>query len=154
MNREILFRGKRVDNGEWVEGGYAKHDGKVFIVTWIRYNPDTRDWDIANYYEDNPHYNSLLIEVVPETVCQYTGLADKSGRNIFEGDIVKTSQYGVDDGKGHNFAGFDKFFVVFFEGSFCLENKWRRFNFRSSRENEIIGNIYDNPELLEGGEEE
>lgn len=86
--REILFRAKRKDNGKWIEGGYAEHDGKVFIVIWTRYSPDTRDLDTVEYYENNPHYNHSLIEVMPETVCQYTGHKDDTRKRIFEGDIV------------------------------------------------------------------
>lgn len=145
MEREILFRGKRKDNGEWIEGGYAEHDGKVFIVTWVRYMPDTRDWDTAEYYENNPHYNSSLIEVVPETVSQYTGLTDKNGRKIFEGDIVEVTEGSLDcdNGKGN---------VLFYEGLWYVDGEPQNslYDLRNigDHEIEVIGNIFDNEELL------
>ena len=84
-----------------------------------------------------------------DTLCQYTGLTDKNGKRIWENDIVKTNQYGVDKGDGRNFSGFDTFHVSFSEGSFCLMNKWRRFNLRPSKNLEVVGNVFDNPDLLE-----
>lgn len=151
MSMEILYKAKRTDNGKWIEGGYAEYDGKVFIVVWERYIPDTRDWDTANYYENNPQYNSVLIEVIPETVCQYIGKIDKNGRKIFKGDIVRND--GVNDGifviewsneyagwcleftkKGHILGGFF--------GELC-----------QSEDCEIIGSIFDNPDLMEGNGE-
>ncbi|MXP77251.1 hypothetical protein GN277_18265 [Lachnospiraceae bacterium WCA-9-b2] len=132
MGREILFRAKHIHklpenkhlDGKWVEG----------------------------YLADKAYINSPELEgeflVDESTICQYTGLTDNNGRKIFEGDIVKTSQYGVDDGNGHNYAGFDTFSVEFSDGGFCLKNKWRRFNLRPLGNFEVIGNIFDNPELI------
>ena len=75
--RNILFRGKRLDNGEWVEGGFFKTDDECYIIT----NSDGITffdlWDLAEF-------------VIPETIGQYTGLTI-NGKKIFEGDIVKVS---------------------------------------------------------------
>ena len=148
--KEILFRAKRLEDEKWVEGFYYKMNETTYAF--------------ADDYEKNPvpthHYilfermtdwglpNQMYqVEVDGKTVCQYTGLTDKNGRNIFERDIVKTSQYGV-DGSGHNYAGFDTFSIEFLDGGFCLKNKWRRFNFRPLGNFEVIGNIFDNPKLL------
>ena len=68
-------------------------------------------------------------------------------------DIVRTSKFGKDDGNGHNYAGFDVFVVKWDNGGFALFNKRRRFNLRTDEKSyEVIGNIYDNPELLGGAE--
>lgn len=144
--REILFKAKRKDNGEWIEGGYAEHGGKVFIVTWVRYIPDIRDWDTAEYYESHSHYNSALIEVIPETVCQYTGLTDKGGKKIWEGDIVQEYPFRA----VVRFGEFES--LVLKNIGFNLE--WiNRIYYRQdliywTDKIEVIGNIFDNPELL------
>ena len=91
MNREILFRGKRTDNGEWVEGSYVYCFGKnpFHVVTSI--NKD-------NFFIVEE--NGVIVEVDPSTVSQYTGLTDKNGRKIWEDDITKLV---LDDGEVRHF---------------------------------------------------
>ena len=157
--REILFRGKRVDNGEWIEGGYAENGGKTFIIVRTRYIPDTRDWDTVEYYENNPCYHLSMIEVDPETVCQYTGLTDKNGRKIFEWDII-TYQHDNDDCPFPNkdtkrrvgrvyFQEFRSCFAVAEgrNGSDMINQDLFKYVQNGNRV-EVIGNIFDNPELI------
>lgn len=119
--REILFRGKRVDNGEWVEGSLihqTKFYGDPVDCYHILYDGEFH----ADYYGS--------AEVIPETVGQFTGLLDKNGKKIFEGDIMRNAGNVVE----------------FCSDGFCINGDsplafWTK--------TEIIGNIHDNPEVLE-----
>lgn len=132
MNREILFKAKRKDNGEWVEGYYCKttigNDTKpsdvIFVPFKVRRN---EEWG--------------WMKVDPDTICQYTGLTDKNGRKIWENDIVRCGT---------------KLRVSWnhFKASWVLSKKGWMYNhfFGEAVEPEdveVIGNIFDNPELLE-----
>jgi len=126
---EIIFRAKRKDNGEWVCGFLIKMWGVLHIID-----------------KDN---ENIAYEIIPETVGQFTGLTDESGKKIFEGDIVKTREFGKDSGFGVNFNGFDVFEVIYSSASFKLNNARRMFYLLNGQQIEVIGNIYDNKELLE-----
>ena len=149
--REILFRGKRADNGEWEYGDlWCNPYGKrvVCIVSPI-----------------NDQGTTGGNEVIPETVGQYTGLTDKNGRRILEGDILQGEQYPFNsDGEYNYFAevcywdNAPEFGIYIFknpkanirgisEGNTCDMQDWESIDW------EIIGNIYDNPELMKGGVE-
>lgn len=120
--RKYLFRGKRINNGEWVEGTLFQPGKELnpFIML------------------TNKHGEAY--EVDPETVGQYTGMKDKNGKNVFEGDIV-----GV-DGKCYE--------VLTEKGCWIIVADGWDFLATNNDEIEVIGNIHDNPELLkEGGEE-
>ena len=131
MNREILFKAKRVDNGRWVVGGYFSepYTDKKYIVRWIG----------LGFHE--------FIEVVPDTLCQYTGLADKNGKKIWENDILK-AHLDADYPEDTTYTR-----ILWNEtGFYSNENhsrdietlgKWDAEHF------EVCGNIFDNPELLE-----
>ena len=128
--REILFRGKQKSNGNWVHGDLSYHrDGRMFIRCWDR-------------LEFDPTYNAY--EVNPETVGQFTGLTDKNGKTIFEGDLVKAERIC----NGDAWVGT----VVWWNGCFAIQGVKDK-NIPAIdlfRGYEVIGNIHDNPELLEG----
>ena len=150
--REILFKAKRKDNGEWVEGYY-------------RADPDLDTHYICgwNYYasENGLEREPFEEEINPDTLCQYTGLTDKNGKKIWENDILRGYQY------PYRYDGNDNYFaeVTWFEncpafGIYTFKNpksnvcgisegntefmeNW------NSEDWEVIGNIFDNPDLLE-----
>ncbi len=142
--REILFRGKRVNNGEWVEGGIIPLDvdsGYVFIAE------PYLSASTLPVYEIVKNHTHL---VKPESVGQYTGLTDKNGKKIFEGDICKNIKTGeIVSVKWHGtMAGY--------VWSKKKKNHQHLFDFgelfRAYDKYKIIGNIHDNPELLERSE--
>jgi uncharacterized phage protein (TIGR01671 family) len=134
--REILFRGKRKDNGGWVGGYYCGKVNKTF------FSPAEDSAQIID--EDLFWY-----EVIPETVGQYTGLTDKNGKKIFEGDIcrnTKTKEV-VSVGWHGTMAGY----------VWSKPRKDARLYdfgelFRAYDRYEVIGNIHDNPEMLKNEE--
>lgn len=140
--REILFRGKRIDNDEWVYGSFCmdaleQKNGLCGMDGFIR----LYDFDKGK---------TQMYEVDSETIGQFTGLTDKNGKRIFEGDIIRTKKYGKIISHA-NVNGFDTFEVMYEPCMFRLINKHRGFNLTgNSNDLEIIGNIHDNPELLEG----
>lgn len=139
--RKILFKGKRVSDGKWVKG-------------------DLRQWNDDTTYIFDDNYSFSESRVLPETVCQYTGLTDFDGNPIFEGDLFEP-----DDTEIH------KCVVEFREGAFrvvsygtvgaLMEYGWDETagGYGEIDEHDlldwvtaaVIGNIHDNPELLDGG---
>ena len=142
--REIMFRGKRLDNDEWVYGYYVYIGPGRYKKAYII-----------------PEYTSTIYakEVGPSTIGQYTGLVDKNGRRIFEGDILHIAK--IADGLGGYYQPpFDYPVNVVVKWDLCAwmwetlcEDK-RYISFPDAwyhYECEVIGNIHDNPELLEEG---
>lgn len=119
--REILFRGKTYD-GKWEQGdlrhgGYVHNDSETYIMR--------SDYALHN------------IPVDPKTVGEYTGMTDKNGKKIFEGDVVTNS------------CG-RKETVEFYKGRYYPFIAFPEYNCWDEKECEVIGNIHDNPELLKG----
>ena len=127
MKKEILFRGKRLDNGEWVEGSLIGED--VIVGKIVDFEED--------YFTTEFWY-----KVDPETVGQFTGMTDKNGTKIFEGDIVKEKH------KVH-----ERIYSIFWRNDcFSMSAQTKDVSYYLdeiiSSHCEVIGNIYDNKELL------
>lgn len=150
MNNRYIFRGKRKDNGEWVYGGiyYQKADEVKEEAVYI----------IGGSLNDV----GAAYEVIPETVGQYTGLTDKNGKPIFEGDIVEADGYiffvnfgkcgGVANNEDYGYIGY------YLDGYDEITKKVLSYGLRDDicyfTNIEAIGNIHDNPELLQRSDEE
>lgn len=163
--REILFRGKSVNDGRWVFGDLSNYGDCKTITT-------VKDFSILD-----------SCEVIPETVGQYTGLKDVHYKRVFEGDIVKdiiplckglsllgrekllkermerrgiaVVKFGYHDVKAEDPYCVGRAYGVYFEGDTALTTPAQYFGYGYWQENEdnqfeVIGNIWDNPELLEG----
>jgi len=145
MNDRFLFRGKRIDTVGWEYGSLVRNTHSYSICF-----PSSDIETVAGLGQAGAR---RFYKVIPATIGQCTGLKDKNGKLLFEGDIARTKDYGKGD-------DYDTFRVVYRNASFCLENvndnRGKRFIFsRNSVKTydnklcEIIGNVYDNPELME-----
>lgn len=141
--REILFKAKRIDNGEWVEGNLICGNTKSFIV--CEYETACNDGENTDFYATEWY------EVDPETVCQYTELTNKNGNKIWENDIVKASFFcGV---KQKDEIGT----AEWLNGAFCFKHndeEYGRHFLGYVNDAEAIGNIFDDSELLTVPEDE
>lgn len=137
--REILFKAKRIDNGEWIEGHYTECRGETFIGI-----------DTSSMFEIFCPPVIRWFKVSSETLCQFTGLCDKNGNKIWENDIVNHNGEYAPVKFGRYCSSFDcesynlGFYVDFPEETFYRKELgyWRR-------KAEIAGNVFDNPELLQ-----
>ena len=134
--REILFKAKRIDNGEWVEGYYLRDQ---------YYHRSGKD--IIFYQKDSDWFTVYTNIIDPKTLCQFTGLCDKNGKRILENDILmahldesypedatyETVEWGVAGWVAHEANSIDRQYL----DEFDLEHF------------EVIGNIFDNKELLQ-----
>ena len=131
--REILFKAKRKDNGEWVEGGYFSepYTEKKFIICWNSFGLGFNEF----------------IEVEPDTICQYTGLVDKNGQKIWENDIVSAWSEGK-NAIGKVIRRADGLYIMY--PAYQNKEFWGLCPKKNGKTTvEVIGNIFDNPDLLE-----
>lgn len=145
--RKILFRGKKIENGEWVYGDLiqlSEYDSYWYILP---------NGVSAEMYEKEPYpfrQNDVMCEVAlakvfRETIGEYTGLTNKNGTKIFEGDIIKAPRFNT-----------YPYGVLFENAHFVIRDEWGN-RIKTEQwavnhlEAEIIGNVHDNPELLERG---
>ena len=158
--RDILFRGKRLDNGEWEEGFYCKHDRVKCCFS--EDDPETKHLIIKDGFCDWGFEPPLQgVEVNPSTVGQYTGLLDKHGKRIFEGDIVKYTFDNPDSPNATENGKKVRIGRVFFSDwrasfsvtagrncSSALNNDL--FNYvRNGNRVEVVGNVHETADLLE-----
>lgn len=134
-----LCKAKRLDNGEWVQGVPFKVEGK-----WVLLINDNENLLRVHYIEENMWTAEIYaIEVDASTICQCTGLKGKNGKLIWENDIVK-----INNSKGNVLITFGDFEII------CTipNEKYYKHRLEYDTEYEVVGNIFDNPELLESEE--
>ena len=135
MEDRYLFKAKRLDNGEWVQGALFNGESHCIIGQEIKFSPYTEhECKIVGY------------EVDKDTICQCTGLKDKNGKLIWENEIIKC-KFGI------AVAVWDK---SEWRIKLVKDNIWRKdlhyWVVEDNQRTEVVGNKFDNPELLEVGE--
>lgn len=149
--REFIFRGKREDSHSWIRGSLIKA-GKYCCIL---HDDDGTDWDYPYLDPEIGTIDGKAIPVYHDTLGQYTGRLDKFGSMVYEGDILQTYIYGPDD-----FVDMGGTCVVLFDvhdqayvlcNSNDVHDRYDDFgNLGDPKYYQVIGNIYDNPELLKG----
>ena len=154
--REILFKAKRADTGEWVEGYYIYHINRTICPFGDSIKPEDEQHVIMQdgFSDWNMPRDTVHFDIAPETLCQYTGLKDKNGKRIWENDIVllreEIQDYewkaAVKFGNPNREYNWGWQLVPVGE---CEMNKdillWIDMDIANC---EVIGNIFDNPELI------
>lgn len=156
--REILFRAKRIDNGKWVEGYYIYHIRRTICPIGDSVKPEDEQHVIMHdgFSDWNMPRDTVFFNIDPETLCQYTGLKDKNGNRVWENDVIKYHfadiyapiKYGVyqssfDSTKTEHIGFYTEWTGM--DGNILRKDLGYWVNMA---EDEIVGNIFDNPELL------
>lgn len=147
MNREIIYRGKRCSDGKWVYGFYVESK-----TSWMGHKPH-KSWIVSDAISNGGFFNILgRYAVKDDSVGQFTGMKDKHGKKVFEGDIVEV--YDFTSVYASKYRGV----VKMYRSSWCVEYEDSIFDMIAhpklffddfaDRKTEVIGNIHDNPELL------
>ena len=147
--REILFKAKRIDNGEWVEGALLDGEKYCLIGQEIKFSP---------YTENECKIVGFKVDRNP--ICQYTGLCDKNGNKIWENDVCSVSLILEDRMEKENCVVRYGRRAEFFRIELGFNVEWTKTDYlrcdicfwTENREVVVIGNIFDNPELFGGGE--
>lgn len=137
MEDRYLFKAKRLDNGEWVTGNLIQNPFFKGVRSWISSEQEDKT-RLRSISRTQALWNS--IEVDSSTICQCTGLKDKNGKLIWENDVVK-----INNSKVNTLITFRDFEII------CTipNEKYYKHRLEYDTEYEVIGNIFDNPELLE-----
>lgn len=168
--REILFKAKRIDNGEWVEGYYIYHVKKTICPAGdsVRLEDEQHVIMCDGFSDWNMPRDTIYYDIDPTTICQYTGLTDKNSNKIWENDILRYS-YDYENSPWLKAKGLTNENIKYSTGAVfwsvwrgawavCAKGKNRGCNqdvftySRNPNRTEVIGNIFDDPELLESGE--
>ena len=144
--RDILFRAKAKDTKAWIEGYYARESNHPCFANELKYThfifkDEFMDWGIGGL---------VWYEVIPETVGQYTGLTDKNGKRIFEGDIVsfkRINVLGYTTSRIGDVKYYDELPIFYIMAT--TGDVW---DWVECEDIEVIGNIHDNPELIGGAD--
>ena len=148
--REILFKAKRIDNGEWVEG-YVFDDG--FVDSKRMFVGGLVIMDYKGTADDRWKVGTAFYEVDPNTICQYTGLTDKNGNKIWENDVVKFEdcEMSTESGYGDCFVNVGKIAYDTDTMSYFITDRITvdMEDMDIKNDIEVIGNAFDNTELIE-----
>lgn len=143
MNDRYLYRGKRKDNGEWVEGDILQSDDRYYIVSQFGISCIEKN---KNQTGDNM-ITLYAFEVDPSTLCQCIGIKDKNGKLIWENDVVTAWSQGA-NARGKVKKRIDGLYIIY--PAYQKQEFWGLYPDESGRTTvEVIGNVFDNLELLE-----
>ena len=149
--REILFKAKRKDNGEWVEGYYIYHIKRTPSPVGDRVKPEDEQHVIMcdGFSDWNMPRDTVHFDIDPDTLCQYTGKSDEDEKKIFEGDIVGfIDLYSTESGYSESSCLGE---VIWSKEECCFHvtNRLSAESWEVLDECKVVGNVFDNKELLD-----